>query len=74
MVARIIADADMHADSSDKTTPAPKHGLELHDGRMFGAHPRQVSAENLKALSSLTPAPSPLRITTAPTATVRAQK
>ena len=26
---------------------------------MFGAHPRQVSAENLKALSSLTPAPSP---------------
>jgi hypothetical protein len=27
---------------------------------MFGAHPRQVSAENLKALSSLTPAPSPI--------------
>ena len=26
---------------------------------MFGAHPRQVSAENLKALSSLTQAPSP---------------
>jgi hypothetical protein len=27
---------------------------------MFGAHPHQVSAENLKALSSLTPAPSPI--------------
>jgi hypothetical protein len=26
---------------------------------MFGAHPRQVSAENLKALSSLTPASPP---------------
>jgi hypothetical protein len=26
---------------------------------MFGAHPRQVSAQNLKALSSLTPASSP---------------
>jgi nucleotidyltransferase/DNA polymerase involved in DNA repair len=54
-----IEDTDTHSDSSDKTNPAPKHGLELHDGRMFGAHPRQVSAENLKALSSLTPAPSP---------------
>ena len=54
-----IEDADTHSDSSDKTNPAPKHGLELHDGRMFGAHPRQVSAENLKALSSLTQAPSP---------------
>jgi protein ImuB len=53
------SDVDTHADSSDKTNPPPKHGLELHDGRMFGAHPRQVSAENLKALSSLTPAPSP---------------
>src|SRR5258708_4659083 len=52
-------DTDTHTDLSDKTNPAPKHGLELHDGRMFGAHPRQVSAENLKALSSLTPAPSP---------------
>ncbi len=52
-------DGDTHADSSDKTNSAPKHGLELHDGRMFGAHPRQVSAENLKALSSLAPAPSP---------------
>ena len=48
-----IEDADTRPDSSDKTNPAPKHGLELHDGRMFGAHPRQVSAENLKALSSL---------------------
>lgn len=54
-----IEDADTHSDSSDKTNLAPKHGLELHDGRMFGAHPRQVSAENLKALSALTPAPSP---------------
>ncbi len=54
-----IVDGDTHTDSSDKTNPAPKHGLELHDGRMFGAHPRQVSAENLKALSSLTQAPSP---------------
>ena len=54
-----IAEADTHVDSSDRTNSAPKHGLELHDGRMFGAHPRQVSAENLKALSSLTPAPSP---------------
>ena len=51
--------ADSDADSSDKTNSAPKHGLELHDGRMFGAHPRQVSAENLKALSALTPASSP---------------
>jgi hypothetical protein len=49
----------MHADSSEKN-PAPQRGLELHDGRMFGAHPRQVSAENLKALSSLTTAPSPV--------------
>ena len=48
---------DEHADSSDK--PAAEHGLERHDGRMFGAHPRQVSAQNLKALSSLTGAPSP---------------
>jgi protein ImuB len=53
------AEVDTHADSSDKTNPAAKHGLELHDGRMFGAHPRQVSAENLKVLSALTPAPSP---------------
>ena len=53
------ADAAVRADSSGKTNSASKHGLELHDGRMFGAHPRQVSAENLKALSSLTPAPSP---------------
>jgi protein ImuB len=52
-------DADTRADSSDKINSASKHGLELHDGRMFGAHPRQVSAENLKALSSLAPAPSP---------------
>jgi hypothetical protein len=51
-------DADTHADSSEKK-PASQHGLELHDGRMFGAHPRQVSAENLKTLSSLTPALSP---------------
>ncbi len=53
------ADADTPTDSSDKTNPALQRGLELHDGRMFGAHPRQVSAENLKALSTLTPAPSP---------------
>jgi protein ImuB len=53
------ADAETHSDSSDKANPALKHGLELHDGRMFGAHPRQVSAENLKALSALTQAPSP---------------
>jgi len=53
------ADTDAPADSSDKTNSAPKHGLELHDGRMFGAHPRQVSSENLKALSALTPTPSP---------------
>jgi protein ImuB len=52
-------DTDTHTNSSDKTNPVPKHGLELHDGRMFGAHPRQVSAENLKALSSLRPTPSP---------------
>jgi len=50
---------DVDTDSSDKKTSAPQRGLELHDGRMFGAHPRQVSAENLKTLSSLTPAPSP---------------
>jgi protein ImuB len=52
-------DEDTHADSFDKTNPAPQRGLELHDGRMFGAHPRQVSAENLKALSALTAAHSP---------------
>ena len=51
--------ADSDADSPDKTNSAPKHGLELHDGRMFGAHPRQVSAENLKALSALTPTSAP---------------
>jgi protein ImuB len=53
------ADADTRADSSDKQNPASSRGPELHDGRMFGAHPRQVSAQNLKALSALTPAPSP---------------
>ena len=52
-------DTDTHAESSDMNDSAPRRGLELHDGRMFGAHPRQVSAENLKALSSLTPAPEP---------------
>lgn len=50
---------DMHADSSDKTNLAAERGLERHDGRMFGAHPREVSAQNLKALSSLTSATSP---------------
>ena len=53
------AEVNPHADSADHNS-APHRGLELHDGRMFGAHPRQVSAENLKALSSLTPAPSPV--------------
>jgi protein ImuB len=53
------ADTDTHTDSSDKNHHAAHRGLELHDGRMFGAHPHQVSAENLKALSSLTPTPSP---------------
>jgi protein ImuB len=48
---------DEHADLPDK--PATERGLERHDGRMFGAHPRQVSAQNLKALSSFTSAPSP---------------
>jgi hypothetical protein len=52
------ADADTHADSSDEKHSAASRGLERHDGRMFGAHPRQVSAQNLKALSSLTP-PTP---------------
>jgi protein ImuB len=54
------ADTDTPPDSSDQTNSAPRQGLELHDGRMFGAHPRQVSAENLKTLSSLTTAPSPI--------------
>jgi hypothetical protein len=53
------AEANPHTESADRNS-APHRGLELHDGRMFGAHPRQVSAENLKALSSLTPAPSPV--------------
>jgi protein ImuB len=53
------ADEETQAESSDTNDSAPRRGLELHDGRMFGAHPRQVSAENLKALSSLTPAPEP---------------
>jgi hypothetical protein len=52
-------DADFHADSSNKKNSRTQRGLELHDGRMFGAHPRQVSAEHLKALSSLTTPPSP---------------
>jgi protein ImuB len=52
-------DTETHADSSGKNNHAAPRGLELHDGRMFGAHPRQVSAENLKALSALTPTPSP---------------
>ena len=69
-----IADADTHADSHDKKNPAAPRGLELHDGRMFGAHPRQVSAENLKALSSLTPAPSPTPHLNGITETVREQK
>jgi protein ImuB len=43
---------DEHADLSDK--PAAERGLERHDGRMFGAHPREVSAQNLKAISALT--------------------
>ena len=54
--------ADTHADSSDKNKNNPaasEHGLERHDGRMFGAHPREVSAQNLKTLSALNPAPSP---------------
>jgi hypothetical protein len=53
------ADENPHTNSANNNS-APHRGLELHDGRMFGAHPRQVSAENLKALSSLTPAPSPV--------------
>ena len=54
--------ADTHADSSDKNKNNPaasEHGLERHDGRMFGAHPREVSAQNLKTISALNPAPSP---------------
>ncbi|HEV2170535.1 MAG TPA: hypothetical protein VGR40_06290, partial [Candidatus Binatus sp.] len=51
------ADGDLHTESSDKNG-SPRRGLELHDGRMFGAHPRQVSAENLKMLSALTPSPA----------------
>jgi protein ImuB len=52
--------ADTHADSSDKNNPAAfARGLERHDGRMFGAHPREVSAQNLKTISALTSAPSP---------------
>src|SRR5580704_7378993 len=53
------AEANPHTESADRNS-APHRGLELHDGRMLGEHPRQVSAENLKALSSLTPAPSPV--------------
>src|SRR5271169_6419510 len=51
--------ADTHPDSSSESPPAPNRGLELHDGRMFGAHPRQLSAENLKTLSELMPKHSP---------------
>jgi len=51
--------ADTHPDSSSENPPAPNRGLELHDGRMFGAHPRQLSAENLKTLSELMPKHSP---------------
>jgi len=51
-----IADVDVHADSSGEKTSGAPRGLERHDGRMFGAHPREVSAQNLKALSALTPA------------------
>src|SRR5208282_863731 len=51
------ADVDTHTDSSAKKNPAAPRGPERHDGPRFGAHPREVSAQNLKALSSLTPAP-----------------
>jgi protein ImuB len=52
--------ADTHADSSDKNnSTSAARGLESHDGRMFGAHPREVSAQNLKTISALNPAPSP---------------
>jgi hypothetical protein len=52
--------ADTHADSSDKNnSTSAARGLERHDGRMFGAHPREVSAQNLKTISALNPAPSP---------------
>src|SRR6266436_4105168 len=52
--------ADPHSDSSEKNNPAASaRGLERHDGRMFGAHPREVSAQNLKTISALNPAPSP---------------
>jgi len=52
--------ADTHADSAEKNNPAASaRGLERHDGRMFGAHPREVSAQNLKTISALTSAPSP---------------
>ena len=41
-----IEDADTHPDSSDKTHPAPKHGLEFHDGRMSerirARYPRKI--------------------------------
>jgi protein ImuB len=52
--------ADMHADSSDRQNlAAAARGLERHDGRMFGAHSREVSAQNLKTISALTSSPSP---------------
>ncbi|HYK64704.1 MAG TPA: hypothetical protein VEY94_07150, partial [Patescibacteria group bacterium] len=54
-------ETNTHGEARDEKNSVPdRGGLELHDGRMFGAHPRQVSAENLKVLSSIaSPAPSP---------------
>src|SRR5215469_797191 len=55
------AATNTHGEARDEKNSVPNRcGLELHDERMFGTHPRQVSAENLKALSSIaSPATSP---------------
>ena len=46
MVARMHRRPDTHSDSSDKTNPALKHGLELHDGacseRIRARSPRKI--------------------------------
>lgn len=56
-----IGIVEAETDSLGNTNGSTRHGLTRHDGAMFGLHPREVSAQNLKALSALTTVPaSPL--------------
>ena len=50
--------APENASSSGNESDSARRGLTRHDGAMFGLHPREVSAQNLKALSATLPAVS----------------